>query len=59
MAEFHVLGISKKPFLGWFFRVCNQAIAQASALNALCFMVINTSDSWRVENCFRGAVMES
>jgi hypothetical protein len=37
--------------------VSNKATAQASALNAFCLMILDSSDSWRVENCFRGSVM--
>jgi len=58
MARLDVLRISKRHFLGCCLRVSKQAIAQVSVPNALCLMIINSSDSGRVESCFRGSIME-
>jgi hypothetical protein len=51
MARLDVFGILQRPFLDSCFRVSNQA-------DALCSMILNSSDLWRVENYSRGSLME-
>jgi hypothetical protein len=58
MERLDVLRISHRPFLGRRFRVSIQVIVQDSALNALCLLILNSSDSWKVENWFCGSLME-
>jgi hypothetical protein len=53
----YVPGISNAYFLGRCFRASNQAIAQAQALNALCVVIWNCSNSWRTNNCIRCSLM--
>jgi hypothetical protein len=51
MIGLDVLRICTRLLLGWYFRMSNQT-------DALCLMILNSSDSWRAENYFHFSLME-
>jgi hypothetical protein len=52
-------GIFNASFMGWCFRVNNQACIQAPALLALRSVVLRWSVLWRIDNCFRTSTMDN